>query len=226
LLRMHCASPETQLERPGHSGQAWMRHPPQAARLDLLLRRDVRLPADPQSLPRDDLRLGVERNSRVCRNLFFFGSAKRILLLIESPPPAPANCIASIVQSGWAKVVRRGTQAWNALLGRTAPVAESVVETAKNIASGVGQAIRSFGHKVAKAARRGWMLASVLTAMARQYRFHLATSLAIGCVIGLACWLGGREVASVGCGLSGFAGTLATRVLPRRHSDYLANFQS
>jgi hypothetical protein len=141
-------------------------------------------------------------------------------------PPAPASGIAVMVQTGWAKLVRWGKQAWKGLLGRATPAVAAAAESIHDMASGAGQAIRSLGSKVAKTARSGWMLATVLAAMAKAYRFQLATSLAIGCVIGLACWLGGREVASVGCGLSGFAGTLATRVLPRRQSDYLANFQS
>ncbi|MFO0867048.1 MAG: hypothetical protein U0744_20805 [Gemmataceae bacterium] len=142
------------------------------------------------------------------------------------PRPAPTNGIVAMAQSCWAKVVRWGKQGWNTLLGRTAPDVESASLAIKDAASGATRAIRLLGSNVAKTARKGRMLACVLAALAKQHRFQIATSLAIGCVIGLACWLGGREAASVGCGLSGFAGTLATRAVQRRQSDYLANFQS
>ena len=144
-----------------------------------------------------------------------------------APRSAPfAGGVLTLVAGGWTKLVSLAKQAWNSLKGTTTPAIEAASATAKDIACGTSQTVATIGQQIAKTARRGWMLATVLATLAKQYRVHLAASLAVGAVIGLACWLGGREVASVGCGLSGFAGSLATRGMQRRSSDYLANFQS
>ncbi|MBX9680367.1 MAG: hypothetical protein K2X38_16535 [Gemmataceae bacterium] len=145
-----------------------------------------------------------------------------------APRSAPvAGSVLALVQGGWTKLVALAKQAWNSIKGTTTPALEAASAAAKDIASGTSRTVATIGQQIVKMARRGWMLATVLAAMAKQYRLQLATSLAVGAVIGLACWLlGGREIASVGCGLSGFAGSLATRGMQRRSSDYLANFQS
>ena len=134
--------------------------------------------------------------------------------------------VVALVLGGWSKLVALAKQAWNSLKGTATPTVSAVSAAAKDMVSGTSETVTRIGQQIAKKARQGWMLATVLAALAKQYRFHLAASLAVGAVIGLACWLGGREVASVGCGLSGFAGSLATRAVHRRGTDYLANFQS
>jgi hypothetical protein len=64
-------------------------------------------------------------------------------------------------------------------------------------------------------ARTGWMLAIALAALARRFRKQVLVALSVGLLVGVVFYLGGREVASVGCGLAGFAGSLATGAVNR-----------
>jgi len=144
-----------------------------------------------------------------------------------APRSVPAaGGVLTLVQGGWTKLIALAKRTWASLKGSATPAVSAATTATKDVVSATSQTVTRIGERIARTARRGWMLATVLAALAKQYRVHLATSLAVGAVIGLACWLGGREVASVGCGLSGFAGSLATRAVQRRSPAYLAHFQS
>jgi hypothetical protein len=69
--------------------------------------------------------------------------------------------------------------------------------------------------QVAVKARTGWMLAVALAAVAKRFRKQLLVALAVGVLVGVACYVGGREIASVGCGLAGFVCSLATGAVNR-----------
>jgi hypothetical protein len=69
--------------------------------------------------------------------------------------------------------------------------------------------------QVAVKARTGWMLAVALAALAKRFRKQLLVALAVGVLVGVVCYLGGREVASLGCALAGFTASLATGVVNR-----------
>jgi hypothetical protein len=60
----------------------------------------------------------------------------------------------------------------------------------------------------------------------RHFRKPLVVAAGIGVLTGIVCYGGGREIASVGCGLAGFVGSLVVgtmnrlrRVLPFLASD-------
>jgi hypothetical protein len=69
--------------------------------------------------------------------------------------------------------------------------------------------------QVGKKARTGWMLAVAVAALAKRFRKQLLVALVVGILVGIAFYLGGREVASVGCGLAGFVCSLATAAVNR-----------
>jgi hypothetical protein len=69
--------------------------------------------------------------------------------------------------------------------------------------------------QVSKKARTGWMLAVALAAVAKRFRKQLLVALVVGVLVGVACYFSGREIASVGCGLAGFVGSLATAAVSR-----------
>jgi hypothetical protein len=69
--------------------------------------------------------------------------------------------------------------------------------------------------QVATKARTGWMLAVALAALARRFRKQLLVAAGVGVLVGVVCYLGGREIASFGCGLAGFAASLATGAVNR-----------
>jgi hypothetical protein len=69
--------------------------------------------------------------------------------------------------------------------------------------------------QVAVKARTGWMLAVALAAVAKRFRKQLMVAILVGVLVGVAFYSGGREIASVGCGLAGFMASLATGVVNR-----------
>jgi hypothetical protein len=103
-------------------------------------------------------------------------------------------------------------------------------DTAKTVARLAGSKVReAVHHTVAKAhvkvhevreqvrskARTGWMLAIALAALAKRFRKQVLVALGVGVLVGVVFYLGGREVASIGCGLAGFAASLATGAVNR-----------
>jgi hypothetical protein len=69
--------------------------------------------------------------------------------------------------------------------------------------------------QAARKARAGWMLAIALAALAKRFRKQMLVAVGGGVLVGVVFYLGGREVASIGCGLAGFAGSLATAAVNR-----------
>jgi hypothetical protein len=59
------------------------------------------------------------------------------------------------------------------------------------------------------------MLMSTLASLAKRFRTQLLVALAVGVLVGVVCYLAGREVASVVCGLAAFVGSLAAEVVSR-----------
>jgi hypothetical protein len=98
-----------------------------------------------------------------------------------------------------------------------------VKETAGPFVTAAGVQVHKAREQVARCTRSGWMLATALAALAKRFRKQVAIALGVGILVGVVCYLGGREIASVGCGLAGFVASLATRawhrlrqLLPRR----------
>jgi hypothetical protein len=69
--------------------------------------------------------------------------------------------------------------------------------------------------QVSKKARTGWMLGVAVAAVARRFRKQFLVALVVGVLVGVVCYFGGREIASVGCGVAGFAASLATAAANR-----------
>ncbi len=64
-------------------------------------------------------------------------------------------------------------------------------------------------------ARRVWLAAFVVRALARRFRRVLLVAVLSGLVVGLGCYLAGPAVASALSGLAGFVATLAASLLAR-----------
>jgi hypothetical protein len=69
--------------------------------------------------------------------------------------------------------------------------------------------------RVRSKARASWMLAIALAALAKRFRKQVLVALGVGVLVGVICYFGGREIASIGCGLAGFTGSLATGAVNR-----------
>jgi hypothetical protein len=58
--------------------------------------------------------------------------------------------------------------------------------------------------------RRVWRGGYLILSLAARFRTPLLVPLVVGVLTGAVCYVGGREIASVGCGVAGFVGSLAT----------------
>jgi hypothetical protein len=127
-------------------------------------------------------------------------------------PSAPVVvCVADTVRRCWNWL----TGAWGTAKA-VARVAGSKALEAANRCLIAGRAkLQEVREQVGRKARTGWMLAIALAALARRFRKQVLVALSVGVLVGVVCYLGGREVASVGCGLAGFAGSLATGAVNR-----------
>jgi hypothetical protein len=76
------------------------------------------------------------------------------------------------------------------------------------ILTAAGAKARQVSEQVVRTARKGWMLLTVLTTLANRFRWQLAVATGVGVLVGVVCYLAGREVASAVCGFAGFVGSL------------------
>jgi hypothetical protein len=135
---------------------------------------------------------------------------------VNVPPPAPLMVrLARKARSCWAWLVSsaKATASKMAAMARTLPATVMTVES--SLATTARTKVRQAGKQAVQAARSGWMLAVALAALVKRFRTHLIVAVGIGLLVGGVCYVGGREVASVGCGLAGFAASLASRAWSR-----------
>jgi hypothetical protein len=115
---------------------------------------------------------------------------------------------------------------WNWLAGATMDAWDAAVTVARVAGSRAMEAVRrclatgraklqEVREQVSRKARAGCMLALALAALANRIRKQLLVALLVGALVGVVFYLGGREIASVGCGLAGFAGSLAAGAVNR-----------
>jgi hypothetical protein len=112
--------------------------------------------------------------------------------------------LAAKVRSCWSWLKATVKAAWS----KAKTVASSLATAASSKAKQVGkQAIQR--------AKIGWMWTVAIVALAKRFRTHLLVAAGIGLLVGVVCYLGGREIASLGCGLAGFMGSLAMDAVDR-----------
>jgi hypothetical protein len=135
---------------------------------------------------------------------------------VNIPPPAPLMVrLARKARTCWDWLVStvKATVSTMVSMARSASAKLRTVES--SLATTASTQVRQAGKQAVQAARSGWMLTLALAALARRFRTHLIVALGIGLLVGGVCYLGGREIASVGCGLAGFAASLASRAWSR-----------
>jgi hypothetical protein len=127
---------------------------------------------------------------------------------LRKRPQTPASKPSTPVVIVLANTMRR---CWNWLTDAY-DTAEPVARTAGNkamepvhrcVANGRVK-LQELREEVSNKARPGWMLAVALAALANRFRKQFLVALAVGVLVGVAFYVGGREIASVGCGLAGF----------------------
>jgi hypothetical protein len=127
-------------------------------------------------------------------------------------PSAPVVvCLADVARRCWKCL----GNAWDTAKAVARLAGSKALEAVRRCLIAGRAKLREVREEVALKARTGWMLAVALAALARRFRKQLLVALTVGVLVGVVFYLGGREVASVGCGLAGFAGSLATGAVNR-----------
>jgi hypothetical protein len=124
------------------------------------------------------------------------------------------------------RLAEKARSCWSWLAGTAKAVWSKVVATATAAGDKVQAKVRSFvtatsakvsqaPQQVVRCAKTGWMLVTTLASLARRFRTQLLVALAVGVLVGVVCYVAGRQVASVVCGLAAFVGSLAAGVVSR-----------
>ena len=106
------------------------------------------------------------------------------------------------------RLAEKARSCWSWLAGTAKAVWSKVIATA----TAAGDKVRQAPQRVVRCARTGWMLMTTLASLAKRFRTQLLVALAVGVLVGVVCYVAGREVASAVCGLAAFAGSLAAEV--------------
>jgi len=127
-----------------------------------------------------------------------------VLVRLAEKARSCRSWLAGTAKAVWSKVVATATAAGDKVQAKVRPFVTEA--TAK---------VRQAPQRVVRCARTGWMLMTTLASLAKRFRTQLLVALAVGVLVGVVCYVAGREVASVVCGLAAFAGSLAAEVVSR-----------
>jgi hypothetical protein len=129
-----------------------------------------------------------------------------------SQPSAPVVvCLAGAARRCWNWL----RDAWDTAKAVARTAGGKALEAANRCLIAGRAKLQEVREQVSRKVRAGWMLAIALAALAKRFRKQLLVALGVGVLVGVVFYLGGREIASVGCGLAGFAGSLATGAVNR-----------
>jgi hypothetical protein len=144
---------------------------------------------------------------------------RRRLAVPQTPairPSAPVVvCLAGAVRRCWGWLTGVARDAWDAAKAVARLAGGRAVEAVHRVAADARAKADEVREQVAAKARVCWLLALALAALARRFRKQLLVAVLVGVLVGVAFYLGGREVASLGCAAAGFAGSLATGAVNR-----------
>jgi hypothetical protein len=120
-----------------------------------------------------------------------------------------------LVRSWWAWVVGTTKGIWKKIVAVTYMAGDGLKAKGGSLVAAAGVKARQAGKAIARRARGGWMLMMALAALVKRFRAQLLVAAGVGVLVGAVCYFAGREVASLGCGLAGFVGSLASGVVSR-----------
>jgi hypothetical protein len=140
---------------------------------------------------------------------------RKRLGVVQTPatqPPVPVVvCLADAARRCWNWLAN----AWHTAKAVARLAGSKAVEAANRCLIAGRAKLQETREQVRSKARTGWMLAIALAALARRFRKQVLVAVGVGVLVGVVFYLGGREVASIGCGLAGFTGSLATAAVNR-----------
>jgi hypothetical protein len=123
--------------------------------------------------------------------------------------------LGRMARSCWTWLADTAKGAWRKLVAVTVATASGVKRVACSMVTTASSKINQAREQAMRGVRIGWMLTCALAALAKRFRKQVAVAAGIGVLVGVVSYVGGREVASAGCGLAGFVGTLAKDAVAR-----------
>jgi hypothetical protein len=131
-------------------------------------------------------------------------------------PSAPVVvCLADTARRCWGWLVGVTMDAWDTAVTVARTAGSRAMEAVRRCLAAGRAKLQEVREQVSRKARAGWLLGLALAALARRFRKQLLAALLVGVLVGVAFYLGGREVASVGCGLAGFVASLVANAVSR-----------
>jgi hypothetical protein len=137
------------------------------------------------------------------------------IMPVSQPAVPVAVKTAEKVRRCWGWLVGTAKGALNTATTAGKTVALNMIETVGcclAIAQTLGLNVRA---RAVERARVSWLQAVILVSLAKRFRKELLVAIGVGLVVGVTCYVGGRELAAVVSGLAGFAGSLTASVLNR-----------
>jgi hypothetical protein len=131
--------------------------------------------------------------------------------------------LATNVQPPVPLIVRLAAKArscWSWLKGTVKGACSKVKQMVSSLATATSTRVQQARQQVVQRAKTCWMWTVALTALAKRFRLQLGVAAGVGVLAGVVCYMGGREIASLGCGLAGFMGSLATDAVDRVRRMY------
>jgi hypothetical protein len=127
------------------------------------------------------------------------------------------------VQPSVPLVIRLATKVrscWSWLKSTAKGACSRVKQMVSSLSAIAGGKVQKASQHVVQQAKMCWMWTIALAALAKRFRLQLLVAVGIGVLVGAVCYMGGREIASFGCGLAGFVGSLATDAVDRVRRMY------
>ena len=131
--------------------------------------------------------------------------------LIHVQPTPTIIHLREKARSCWSWIIRAAKGTWTKIV----MVSNKVKRMGSSLVKVASTKVQHAQKEIVRSIRRGWMLMITIAALAKRFRKQLVVAVGVGVLVGIVCYFAGREIASVGCGLAGFLGSLATGAVNR-----------
>jgi CRISPR-associated endonuclease/helicase Cas3 len=113
------------------------------------------------------------------------------------------------------RLAAKARSCWSWLKSTVKGACSKVKQMVSSLSAVAAAKVQQARRQVVQRAKMCWMWTVALAALAKRFRLQLGVAVGVGVLVGAVCYLGGREIASVGCGLAGFVGSLASDTVSR-----------
>jgi hypothetical protein len=132
--------------------------------------------------------------------------------LINAQPVTPTmSHLREKAGSCWRWIVRAAKGTW----ARIVMASNKVKSMGSSLVTVANSKLQQARKEIIRSIRSGWMLLTTLAALAKRFRKQLVVAVSVGVLVGVVCYFAGREIASIGCGMAGFLGSLTTGAVNR-----------